>query len=257
MAYLQRLLFAMDKYDENDKNMSKLEEHKDEIDQIDLTGYAEPLLNLIMQLSEEQKQKLKKIIYQNSRLDIQSAKKYEQFPVDERGFIRFHFDNGSYQTRGMIHKSSVKFAEPYELDVLNAYEIENGISLPLELKVYLTCVSSYVYKTHLDYIQIELGRLQKMPTIVEGVKWYAETTLGDDVDYDDPSYDTKLEELQKEKDTTVVLKLRDCGCGYTDLIVLNNGNNFGQVWHEKFSGDGMFFKVNESFFDYALTIVSN
>jgi hypothetical protein len=247
----------MEKYDENERNMLKLEEHQEEINQVDLTGYSELLLALINQLSSDQQKKLKKIIYQNSQLDLQSAKKYEQFKRDENGNIRYMFDYGSYQSYGMIHSSSINFSGPYELDVVNEYERENNVSLPLELKVYLTCVSSSVYKTHLDYQKIKLGKLEKMPTIIKGVRYYRQTELNDDIDYDDPNYDEKLEELIKEKDTTIVLKLRECGCGYTDLIVLNSGDNFGQVWHEKFAGDGVFAKVNESFFDYALTIISN
>lgn len=257
MSYLQRLLFEMDKYEEHVDNMLRLNAQQEEIDQIDLTAYSEPLLDLIGQLSTEQQQKLKKIIYQNSQLDKQSAKKYEAFKPDERGNIHYEFYYDSHLERGMKSASSIKFSVPYELDVVNAYESTNGITMPLELKVYLTCVSSSVYKTHLDYQIIRLGKLQNFPTIVNGVRYYHQTSLGDDVDYDDPEYDAKLEELQKVKDTTIVLELRGCGCGYTDQIVLNVGDNYGEVWHEKFAGDGVFSKVNESFFDYALKIVSN
>lgn len=262
MSYMQQLLFAIKKDNEHVENMLKLEASIEEINQIDLTltSRSKPLLDLIGQLSTEQQKKLKMIIYQNKQLDEQSAKKYESFKPNENGMINFQLGhNGSYQSYGMIHISSIKFAKPYELSVVNSYESENGVSLPLELKVYLTCVSSSIYKTHLDYTKIILGELKKMPTIIEGVRYYHQTELGDDVDYDDPLYDTKLEELQKEKDTTVVLELRGCGCGYTDQIILNASNTYsiGQVWHEKFAGDGVFSKVNESFFDYALKILSN
>lgn len=56
---------------------------------------------------------------------------------------------------------------------------------------------------------------------------------------------------------TTIMQLRNCGCGHTDQIVLNVSDNYGQVWHEKFSCDGVFAKVNDSFFDYALKIISN
>jgi len=98
---------------------------------------------------------------------------------------------------------------------------------------------------------------KKMPTIVDGIKYFHETSQYMDGDLDDAEYDAKLEELCKIKDTTVVLELRGCGCGYTDVLVLNDDKNHGQVWHEKFAGDGVFYKVNESFFDYALKIISN
>ena len=230
MSYMQRLLFAMEQEEEDKKNMLRLEAQREEIDQIDLTAYAEPLLNLISQLSASQQAKLRAIIYQTKQLDAKLI---------------------SFQ----------KFTKPYELDVVNAYESANGMALPLELKVYLTCVSSSVYKTHLDCTKITLGRLINMPTIVEGVGYYQQTELediDDDVyDVNQTEYNMILEKLRQAKDTTVVLELRGCGCGYTDQIVLNSGNNFGQVWHEKFAGDGVFSKVNESFFDYALKITSN
>lgn len=264
MSYAQ---YERNKAKEHLENMFRLSAHFEEINQIDLTSISrsEPLLNLIGQLSTQQQYKLRSIIYQNKQLDEQSAKKYESSTPDEYGMIDFKLGcNGSYQNYGMIHISSIKFTEPYDLTVINEYESVNSITIPLELKVYLTCVSSSIYKTHLDYTQIRLGELKKMPTIVDGINYYHQTELGDDIDYDDPTYDEKMEELQKVKDTTTVLELRWCGCGYTDQIILKVGNDLtsnqrfvGQIWHQKFAGDGVFLKVNESFFDYALKILSN
>lgn len=40
-----------------------------------------------------------------------------------------------------------------------------------------------------------------MPTIVKGIDCYYQTTLTDEIDYDDPTYNAKLKELQKEQRT--------------------------------------------------------
>lgn len=255
MSYVQKFLYELNKGERNAQHLLDLENQVEKINQIDLTSnYSQDLVNLIAQLDETQQYKLKKIIYQNNNLDAKSQKKYENCKKDEHGNIHYRFKTGQIITSGMITADSVKFAKPYELETLNEFEKSNqfNVNLPLELKVYLACVSSSVFKNHLKYQILKLTTIYNMPTIVNGVKYYRETTL-DDVDDNDPNYKT----LKAKKDTTLVLKIRECGCGYSDLIVLNNGNNFGEIWHEKFAGDGMFFKVNDSFFDYVLTIESN
>jgi hypothetical protein len=238
--YMDR--WTYEKEEQNRKNILSLEAQQKEIDKIDLCNYPELLLNLISQLSDVKQKQLKAIIYQNKILDEKYPNKYKLDKVEMSGGVRLSFTN---------------FFKPYELDEINKYEEIMDITLPLELKIYLTCISSSVYKTHLDYTKIILGNLEKMPAIVEGVGYFHQTSQYIDSDLDDEEYNIKLEELCKIKDTTVVLKLRGCGCGYTDVLILNDDKNHGQVWHEKFAGDGVFYKVNESFFDYALIIISN
>lgn len=222
------------------KEISKIDKTNKKINQINFENYSEECANCIKQLNNEQIFKLKNIICQNREIDERYKNKYGKSKADNPEIITYF---------------STKFSEPYSFEKINEFEIFNNVELPLELKVYLTCVSSSIYKNHLEYSVIELNGTKNMPTIICNLKHYYETNLNCK-HHNDPNYETMLKVLKEVTDTTIVLVIRKCGCDYNDMIILN-GNSFGEVWHEKFAEDGEFYKVNNSFFDYVLSLQSN
>lgn len=138
---------------------------------------------------------------------------------------------------------------PYKIEEIVAFEIEYGVELPLELKCYLTCVSSGIYKDHLYYQQVllkkynELGDLsvRMMPTIQKDTDYYL-----DKCECEENECVCNLD------NQTQTFTLRHIGCGYTNLLIIDKSEFNGQVWEEKFDGGGTFHKTHNSFFEYVL-----
>lgn len=155
--------------------------------------------------------------------------------------------------------------KPMEEEKIVNFEKENNVTLPLELIVYLLCVSESTYKDHLNWIPIVLSssNIEMMPTVDNDNQYYKQTKLCSEdsqkYENDNDLYDNKLAELEKEKNKTKVLNLRRVGCGYTDHIILENiGDKYiGQIWHDKFTGNGVFKRVDYSFLDYSSNLCSN
>jgi hypothetical protein len=137
-------------------------------------------------------------------------------------------------------ESMCNYQNPYSQDEIRQFEKDNDIKLPLEFRSYLAQTKS-LYRSHLDFSTIELNKnkIIKLPINSEGIYFLSQSDYDYDDENDNPAYNTK------------VLEIRDIGCGYTNVIVLE-GEYAGTIWCEQFSGDGPLTRIFGSFFDYVL-----
>jgi|SaaInlStandDraft_6_1057023.scaffolds.fasta_scaffold84193_1 hypothetical protein len=223
---MRRIMFELEKDELKEKELND-DSNREEIQDIMLTNFSSDICELINQLDCDQQFKLKKLIYKMS----------------------------TNYGHPMLFTSHC----PNTLSLQQVTELEQqeNIKFPLEFKLYLTCVTSSTYKTHLDWQKMHMSKqnIRMMPTIISDSRSYLQREVADDID--DDKYDAAFDKLVEEQYNTKTFKLRDVGCGYTDLLILDENNFHGQVWHEKFAGDGKFYKRDNSFFDYALCSYSN
>jgi len=151
---------------------------------------------------------------------------------------------------------------PYTLEEITAFETLHNIKLPLELSIYLTCISKATFKDHLHWQHVVLDKysVNMMPTITSDKKYYNQVADDGNGDGNDDGNDDGNGDGNKNEcdNTTKVLTIRNIGCGYSDVLIIDKeGDYSGQVWNEKFAGDGVFKKANDSFFDYCVIHTSN
>lgn len=67
------------------------------------------------------------------------------------------------------HNKSMPPAIP--LDEIKQFELDNNITLPLELKLYLSCVSRSIFKSDSCWqeIKLDVNRIKIMPDIIDGI----------------------------------------------------------------------------------------
>jgi len=233
------------------KELQLIQEELDNINSIELK-YDLDIMAYVNLLSFSQQNKLKIIIHRLSKVDAKSLKQKYKEEIEAYGISKVHFSPD--QPDEIMSKT-------VSLDEIMQFESDNSITIPLELKVYLLCVSRSVFKRHLYWRDIELDNrhIRLMPTIVDPNEYYLESQLNlseEEINaLSHVEYDRKIDEMKSLTYGTKVLVIRNVGCGYNNHIILNttDGNNIGQIWYDEFAADCYFHQISNSFFDYVMT----
>ena len=179
-----------------------------------------------------------------------------------------------------LHEYNKPMSSVIPLDEIKQFESDNNIIIPLELKLYLCCISRGIFKPHLSWQNVELSvdNIFMMPDINdnnEDERYNLRDQIARNLDVDElfiktdntrlnnsnrkikelsiDEYNNKKEILKKTF-VTKVLRIREVGCGYNDHIITNASNNqyIGEIWHDDFTCGGQFYKLSNSFFEYLL-----
>ena len=144
-----------------------------------------------------------------------------------------------------------KYADykPYSLDQVTEFETNNGITFPQEFKKYLTEVSSHIYKKHLGFQKIELCSSNIGQIYTRGLinPYYL--------------YDEESDSTIPKHVLVKVFFLREIGCGYRNLIVVDEKNlddkiyryigcSIGSIWTDYSCGSGSVRELCDNFIEY-------
>ena len=205
--------------------------------------------------------------YMERTEELRKTEKFKQLQEKRNNFQELKAEDH-------IKREITNYLPPYTFEEVHKFEQENNIMLPIEFKMYLLEISSCIYKKHLEFQKVYLENspflkdsfpwqktLNVCPYRYSEDQEYNRQYINDHhnkdfetnnelEDFICDNYDFSPSQIDQAKKAGEIdpefnpknnllqgsMTLREVGCGYQDIIILN-GQYYGNVCYESFGGD--------------------